>query len=248
MKVFEPLFKFLHYLLAYHPEEFGLVPTYKDFFKIKEIFQVLIFTKNFKNVKIETLNQIFSYYYKDFFEITHDFKYVKAKEYYFSLPYPAPPSQIPQNILWSIIKPKIWYRVSLEEKWNPRNQKIILYSQKEIAENWAKVKGCLLLEVYPEKFPSNLPIFCFQETLFLADFLPFSAIKGPKIDEKFIKKYNLMPKTEVEKPEPIIPFHLDFPQEEIEEEIPFRKITRGKKRKKPWKKYQKEKQKEREIF
>ena len=71
------LFKFLKYILAHHPDEFGLVPDSNGFFKIKEIFQVLIFTKKFKKVKLQTLKQLFSYYYKDFFKISENSNLVK---------------------------------------------------------------------------------------------------------------------------------------------------------------------------
>jgi putative RNA 2'-phosphotransferase len=79
-------FKFLKYLLAHHPEEFGLIPDINGFFKIKEIFQVLIFTKNFKKMKLETLKLAFSYYYKDFFEFLENFNKVKPKRVYYSPP------------------------------------------------------------------------------------------------------------------------------------------------------------------
>lgn len=37
--------KFLYYLRAHRPEDFCLIPDKDDFLKVKEIFQVLIFTK-----------------------------------------------------------------------------------------------------------------------------------------------------------------------------------------------------------
>ena len=241
------LFKFLKYLIAYHPEEFGLIPDYNGFFKIKEIFQVLIFTKKFKKVKIETLKQIFSYYYRDFFEFSENSKLVKAKN-----PVYHPPEQVELstlfkfNTLWTFVKPKVWWKISLEGWWKPRHQKIVLFADKELAENWAKVKGALLIQAFPYRFPEYIPLLQFGEGIFLIEELPFEALKGPAIDQKFLRKYGpkeIPPKRE----EPIIPFiesFVDLSEEFEEEEIPYRKITKGKKKRKPWKQIQKQKERE----
>ena len=244
---FKKLFKFLKYLLAYHPEEFGLIPDYNGFFKIKEIFQVLIFTKKLKKVKINTLIQIFSYYYKDFFEFLEDSKLVKAKN-----PMHSPLTQanldtlLKFNTLWTFVKPKIWWKISLEGWWRPVNKKIVLFADKELAENWAKVKGGILIQAFPHKFPEWINFFKFGDEIFLAEELPFEALKGPAIDQKFLRKYGpkeALPKRE----EPIIPFMESFAEhsEEFEEEeVAYRKLTKGKKKKKPWKEFQKRKEKE----
>jgi len=239
------LFKFLKYLLAHHPEEFGLIPDINGFFKIKEIFQVLIFTKNFKKLKLETLKLAFSYYYRDFFEFSEKFNKVKSKTAYYSPPVKIDFLQIYNNsTLWTIVKPKIWIKISTEGIWTPKNSLIPLFVKKELAENWAKVKGALLIEVFPSKIPKYFTdVFKFGEEIFLVKSLPYEALKGPPIDNKFLRKYG--PKQKVpEKEPPIIPF--TPPEIEIppEEELPFRKITHGKKKEKPWKKFQKKREKE----
>lgn len=238
------LFKFLLYLLAHHPEEFGLIPDNNGFFKIKEIFQVLIFTKKFKKVRLEILKQLFSYYYKDFFEISENFNSVKPKSIYYSPPQKIEFSQINKyTTLWTFVKPKIWLKISVEGMWKPCNSLIPLFSDKELAQNWAKVKGCLLLEVFPKLITPNVNLYVFGEKIFLVDKINYEALKGPSIDQKFLRKYG--PKFEVSpKPFKIIPFKEISPQlEEEMEKLPYRKITHGKKKEKPWKKYQKEKAK-----
>ena len=145
-------FKFLKYLLAHHPEEFGLIPDINGFFKIKEIFQVLIFTKKFRKVKLETLKQGFSYYYRDFFEFSENSKLVRAKN-----PVYHPPEQVELstlfkfNTLWTFVKPKVWLKISIDGIWKPRAGYIPLFASKELAENWAKVKGALVIEVILRK-------------------------------------------------------------------------------------------------
>ncbi len=241
------LFKFLNYILAHHPEEFGLIPDYNGFFKIKEIFQVLIFTKKFKKVKLETLKQLFSYYYRDFFEISENFNLVKPKTVYYSPPQKIKLSQVNKyTTLWTFVKPKLWLKISTEGIWKPYNSFIPLFKNKELAQNWAKVKGYLLIEVIPRLINPDVNAFVFQEEIFLLDKLNYEALKGPPIDQKFLRKYG--PKTQVpSKPEKIIPFKEPLFEEEEPEKLPYRKITHGKKKEKPWKKYQKEKAKKKSF-
>lgn len=73
-------------MLAYHPDEFGLVPDSNEFFKIKDIFQVLIFTKKFKKLNLDILKQAFSFYYEDFFEFLESLNLVKPKRCFFTPP------------------------------------------------------------------------------------------------------------------------------------------------------------------
>jgi len=238
----EVLFKFLKYMLAHHPEEFGLVPNNNGFFKIKEIFQVLIFTKKFKKVRLETLKQAFSYYYRDFFEFLEDFGLVRAREVFFSPPTPENIRQIYNfTKLWTFVKPKAWLRISIDGIWKPRQSMIPLFTSQELAQNWAKVKGALVIEVDPRKLDSKI-VFNFQDSIFLVPEIPFSAMRGPKIDDKFIKKYSPPPKPPQKEPK-IIPFVSPVSEEPEEEVLPYRKITHGKKKEKPWKRYQKKKAK-----
>ncbi|WP_038055528.1 hypothetical protein [Thermodesulfobacterium hydrogeniphilum] len=244
------LLKFLTYLLAYHPEEFGLIPDNNGFFKIKEIFQVLIFTKKFKKVNLQTLKQVFSYYYRDFFEFLENFNLVKAKNTFYSPPVKINLSQIYNfNNFWSFVKPKIWLKISIDGIWKPYNQKIPLFADKELAENWAKVKGALVIQINPKFISEDTEVLQFGDNIFLVEKLPYSALKGPPIDNKFLKKYGPKEKTP-EKPEPITFFKepLIFETKNDLEDIPFRKITYGKKKERPWKKYQKKKAKEKGKF
>lgn len=244
------LLKFLLYLTAHHPEEFGLIPTRSNFFKIKEIFQVLIFTKNLHNLKLNTLKYLFSYYFRNFFEFLEEHNLVRPKESFFSPPREINFSEIVKfkyNPLFTFVKPRVWYKITLDgevplKDWHP------LFVERELAENWAKIKGALLIEVNPRFLPEDGKYKIFGDTILLTQVLNFKACKGPKIDEKFINKF-LKEKSHPEKVDPyIIPFKpLKIESEKKEEDTPFRKITFGKKKEKPWKTWQKKKQKEREI-
>ncbi len=241
------LLKFLTYILAYHPEEFGLVPDKNGFFKIKEIFQVLIFTKKFKKLNLQTLKQAFSYYYRDFFEFLENFNLVKAKNTFFSPPINVELWQLYNfNKLYSFVKPKIWIKISIEGIWKPYNQYIHMLADKELAENWAKVKGALVVEINPKAIPKDTQILSFRNSIFLTDKLPYSALKGPVIDNKFLKKYAPKEKPP-ERPEPILPFNQSPEPPAPIQELPYRKITHGKKKEKPWKRYQKQKARKKDF-
>jgi putative RNA 2'-phosphotransferase len=86
-------------------------------------------------------------------------------------------------------------------------------------------------------------VWKFGEEIFLVETLPYQALKGPPIDNKFLKKHG--PKEKIpEREPPIVPFVPPEVEKISEEGIPFRKITHGKKKEKPWKKYQKKREKE----
>ncbi|MEZ0344291.1 MAG: hypothetical protein ABWJ99_05775 [Caldimicrobium sp.] len=241
------LLKFLLYLTAHHPEEFGLIPNRNNFFKVKEIFQVLIFTKKNHNLKINSLKQLFTYYFRDFFEFLEEFNLVRPKEYFFSPPKEVHFSEILKyNQLFTFVKPRFWYKIALDGEVFLRESHP-LFVERELAENWAKVKGGLLIEVNPKFLPKDWKYEIFGETIVLTQGLNYKACRGPKIDEKFINKF-LKEKSQREKEDPhIISFKaLKIESEEKEEDLPFRKITHGKKKEKPWKTWQKKKQRERE--
>ncbi|MGC8872147.1 MAG: hypothetical protein ACP5QC_04640 [Caldimicrobium sp.] len=240
------LLKFLLYLTAHHPEEFGLIPNKDNFFKVKEIFQVLIFTKKVANLKIATLNQLFTYYFRDFFEFLENLNLVRPKKFFY-----LPPKEVPfsdlfkYNKLFTFVKPRLWYKLSLDGEINFK-ERHPLFLDKELAENWTKVKGALLIEVTPKFLSPNLTYELFGDSIVLTYGLNYKACRGPKIDEKFINKF-LKDNFSIERRDHhIIPFKSIETESELEEELPYRKITHGKKKEKPWKTWQKKKQRERE--
>jgi putative RNA 2'-phosphotransferase len=243
------LLKTLIYMLSYHPDEFGLIPDNNEFFKIKEIFQALNFTKKFKKLNLNILKQLFSYYYRDFFEFSEPLNLVKPKEKKFTPPFKISLTQVYNfKKLWTFVKPRLWYKLCLDEKWSPREGLFPVFTEKELAENWAKAKGALLIEVLPYKFFEDLEIYQFGEKVLLLSYLHYTFLKGPPIDQKFIRKY-LPQEKPAERPAPILPFNQSGFTEDIyqsDQDLPFRKLTRGKKKEKPWKKYQKKKARLRE--
>ncbi len=181
--------KFLLYLTAHHPEEFGLIPNKDNFFKVKEIFQVLIFTKKAPHLKLNSLKSLFSFYFRDFFEFLEDFNLVRPKEYYYTPPRRADFTEIIKyNQLFTFVKPWSWYKLALDGEILFREKKP-LFLHKELAENWAKVKGALLIEVNPKLLNPNWSYEIFGGSVILIEGLNYRACRGPKIDNKFIHKY-----------------------------------------------------------
>lgn len=237
--------KFLLYLTAHHPEEFGLIPDKDDFLKVKEIFQVLIFTKKAHNLNLDTLKNLFSYHFRDFFEFSDNLSLVRPKERFYS-----PPQIVDFNFivrlkqLWTFVKPWLWYKLSIEEMLSFRNS-LPLFREKELAENWAKIKGALLIEVIPKFLDPEGKYQILGHNIVLSETLPFKACKGPNIDQKFIQKYLKKKETQPKKELPLMPLQ-DKELTTLQEELPFRKLTHGKKKEKPWKAWQKKRQKEKE--
>lgn len=237
--------KFLLYITSHHPEEFGLIPNKDNFYKVKEIFQVLIFTKMVHNLNINTLKMLLGYYFRDFFEFLEESNFVRPKECFYSPPRIIDFSEILKyKQLFTFVKPKLWFKISLDGEILFRENHP-LFVEKDLAENWAKAKDGLLIEVISKFLPSKWNYALFRESIFLTQGLNYKACRGPKIDEKFINKF-LKEKSQTKKKDPhIIPFTpIRTESKKREEDLPFRKITHGKKKEKPWKSWQKKKQKE----
>ncbi len=230
----ERLAKLLRYILAYRPDEFGLIPDEEGFVKIKDLHLAVTETDGFRGVRrreIETLLEVFA---REDFEYRRDQGLVRAREFFYASPIYT---EDPPRLLYLPVRPRAWIHVS-EKGWG-QPQPALMSPEVELAERLARRKGALLVEVDTVKAQASGAVFLrFIEKLYLASWLPAEALRGPRVDEKFRARYVPKPK-EPPEPEPIIPFRPDTDLAEL----PYRKITHGKKKKIPWKEGRKEKKK-----
>ncbi len=230
----ERLTKLLRYILAYRPDEFGLIPDDEGFVKIKDLHLAISETDGFRGVRrreIETLLEVFA---REDFEYRREEGLVRAREVFFE---PPLYEESPPRLLYLPVKPRAWIQVS-EKGWE-QPRPALMTPELELAERLARRRGALLVEVDTVRARNSGAVFLrFIEKLYLTSWLPPEALRGPRVDEKFRARYAPRPK-EPPEPEPIVPFR---PETELPE-LPYRKITHGKKKKIPWKEGRKEKKK-----
>ncbi|HIE33240.1 MAG TPA: hypothetical protein EYP81_04245 [Thermodesulfobacteriaceae bacterium] len=229
------LIKLVRYMLVYRPDEFGLIPDNEGFVKIKDLHLAITETDGFRGVRRKELESLFEVFAREQFEYRRDLGLVRTKDQvqFTGVEY----TENPPARLYLPVKPRAWLHIS-EKGWQ-RPDQAIMTPDKDLAEKLARRKGGLLIEVDTVIAREEGGIFFrFIEKLYLSPWLPAKALRGPKVDEKFRARYAPKPKAEPE-PEPIIPFRPDTQPPEL----PYRKITRGKKKKIPWKTGRKEKKK-----
>ncbi len=214
----------LLYMLGWRPDEFGLFPVEDDFFKLKDVHLALTEVDGFKGVRRRQLEVFFEAFGNEEFELIKEKGLVRAKEKHWG---PPAYSETVPKLLYLAIKPRRWIKVSEEGI----SEEVVLFCEEDLAKKVAKRKGAIVITVEASRAQREGAVFFrFVEKLFTSSWLPPSVLKGPKVDEKFKKRYLPKPKEEPE-PEPI-PLSVDEPDVP---ELPYRKITGGKKKRIPWK-------------
>lgn len=228
--------KMLFYMLGRRPDEFGLLLDEQGFIRLKDLHKALVEIEGFKNVRLKQLTDLFLIFKPERFDFSEEEKRVRVK------PELASPlvrqrnfAEDPPRYLFTPVKPRAWIRVS-EEGLAAEN--ILLTPDEELASRMAKRRGALIIKVDSLQAMKMGAIFeSYLEKLFLSSWIPAQALFGPKVDEEFKKRYAKKPKPKEEptEEEAIIPFTLP------EEPLPYRKITRGRKKDPAWKKARREK-------
>ncbi|WP_297058086.1 hypothetical protein [Thermosulfurimonas sp.] len=227
----ERLIKLVRYILSRRPDEFGLCPEEGGWFKVRDLHLAVAETEGFRGVRRRELETLLEVFGRDEFEYLREEGRVRAREIHF-----APPvyvEEVPRR-LYLPVKPRAWIRVVEEGLRAPHP--VLMAPERDLAERLARRRGALLVEVDTTLAQEDGAVFLrFMEKLYLSTWLPARALRGPRVDEKFRARYLPSPRREPE-PEPIIPFRV-----ESAEDQPYRKITRGKKKKLPWKEGRKRK-------
>ncbi|RUM87557.1 MAG: hypothetical protein DSZ24_05920 [Thermodesulfatator sp.] len=223
----QALLKVISYVLGWRPDEFGLLPDQEGFVKLKDLHQALAETEGFRGLRRKELENIL-FLGQERLEYLPEAGRVRARERHY-----PPPTYVedPPSKLWLPVKPRAWIRVT-EEGWRSP-QPALLSPERDLAQRLARRRGALLIEVDTSLAQREGAVFLrFVEKLYLSPWLPPSALRGPRVDEKFRARYG--PKPKVEEVEPLRPLS-------PESELPWRKITHGKKKRLSWKEGRKKK-------
>ncbi len=225
--------KLIFYVLGRRPDEFGLIPNEKGFFRLKDLHRALIEEEGTKNLRLKQLIDFFLIFRPEKFEFLEKEGLVRvrpdlAEEAVFE----PRLVEVPPVILFAPVRLRAWIKAS-EIGLSGRDH-VLLTSEEDLARRLAKRKGALVITVEARRALEMGVIFeCYIEKLYLAPWLPAEVLKGPKVDEEFKKRYQKRPKEEkLEETKILIP---------PAPETSFRKLTRGKKKEPSWKRVRREK-------
>ncbi len=200
--------KIIFYILARRPDEFGLLPDEKGFVRVKDLYKALSEEKIIKNFNIKRLIDFFLVFQPDKFEYLEKDKLVRAKPELIS------PEVLKKELaedvplkLFIPVRPKAWIK-AVEE--GLKADMLVLTPDKGLAERLARRRGALIIEVDALNAQNMGSIFeRYLQKIYITSWIPPSALKGPKVDEKFKKRYIKEKKEEIEAATPLfidVPF------------------------------------------
>ncbi len=225
--------KLLFYVLGRRPDEFGLVLDKDGYVRLKDLHKALIEEEGTKGLRLKQLRDFLLIFKPDLFEYRDNEGLIRVKPEFIDpavLEY-ALAEEIPTQ-MYTPVRPRAWIRVSSE---GLVAETIVLSPDKELIQRIARRRGALVITVNSRKAQEQGAIFQrYLEKIYLASWLPAISLHGPVVDEEFKKRYQ-RPKKEKKENEPSEPEIIVSPVE-----IPYRKLTKGRKKELSWKKIRKE--------
>ncbi len=222
--------KMLFYVLARRPDEFGLLLDPSGFVRLKDLHRALVEVDGFKGLRCQKLRNFFLVFKPERFEFDEQEDRVRVRpEEVDSRVFSRKIAESPPKTLFTPVRPRAWIKVSEE---GLAAQTIVLTPDRDLAERLARRRGALVIEVDTRKAMEMGSVFeSYLEKLYLSSWIPADALRGPRVNEEFKKKYERKPKEKTE-------------DKKLEEEkivlveepvIAFRKLTKGRKKDPEWK-------------
>ena len=177
-KHIEQFAKLSEYILAHHPEEFGLVPDENGYIKIKEFLQAVTEIDGWRHIRKNYINEMLLVL--DTSPVEVEDTRIRSKNH-LSLPkYSA--CENPPKLLYTCIKQKSYPSV-LENGIRPTaHSKIICCNDPDLAQKIARRRSPhpILLTIHTSTMQEQgLAFLHAGSILFLADFIPTDCFTGP---------------------------------------------------------------------
>jgi len=186
--------KFLSYVLGRRPDEFGLVPDYDGYIKIKELLKAVSEEDGWRHIRKSHIDEIMVTLPNPPFEIRDNLIRAKDREH---LRLPAPAKERLPGLLYTCVSKKA-HPVILEKGILPSSYShVILSSDRNMAEKIGKRydPSPVLITVHVQKSEKKGVVFLQAgEILFLAESVPADCFTAPPLPKE---------KPEVKKPEPM---------------------------------------------
>ncbi len=228
--------KLLFYVLARRPDEFGLVLAPEGYVRLKDLHRALVEEEGTKGLRLKRLRDFFLIFKPQAFEYKEEEDRVRVR------PELADPAiyrhefteTVPEK-LFVPVRPRAWIKAHEE---GLVAERLVLTPDEELAQRIARRRGALVITVWARKAQEEGSLFeAYLEKLYLSSWITAHALQGPKVDEEFKKRYERPKKEKKEEKEVLEESPIIIPQSEM----PYRKITRGRKKDPAWKKARREK-------
>ncbi len=228
--------KLLFYVLARRPDEFGLILAPDGYVRLKDLHRALVEEEGTKGLRIKRLRDLFLVFKPQEFEYVEEGDQVRVRP---ELADPAIYRQefvdvVPER-LFIPVRPRAWIRAHEE---GLVAERLVLTPDEDLAQRMARRRGALVITVWARRAQEQGALFeAYLEKLYLSSWIPAAALQGPKVDEEFKKRYEKPKKEKKKEEEELEKTPIVIPQSEI----PYRKLTRGRKKDPAWKKARREK-------
>lgn len=182
-KTVKQLSKILTYILCYRPDEFGLIADTDGFIKIKDLLKAVSEDREWKNIRMQQINEICLTTSPPLFEIANNTIRAKNREKLcVSKQTNTPPKQ-----LFTCIRKKAYAHVANKGIQPSGHNHVILSSSKEMATKIGKRidQHPVLLTVLTQKSLNEGVVF-YQagETLFTSSYIPATCFTGPPLPKE----------------------------------------------------------------
>lgn len=177
------LAKFISYMLARRPDEFGLVPDPDGFVKIKELIKAIGEEEGWKYVRRSHINEILITLPSPLFEIQGHFIRATARE---QLPHPAPAEYLPK-LLYTCVRNRAYPSVRDKGIYPIGQPYVILSSSKDLSERMGKRidQAPVQLIVQVDKtVRKGYEFLQAGELLYLVENIPPDCFSGPPLPKE----------------------------------------------------------------
>lgn len=185
----ENLSRFLIYILAHRPDEFGLVPDREGFVKYKELLQAIHEEPGWSYVRQSNINEVLLGKDRPLFQVEHN--RIRALERKWRLDL-VTPVKAPPSVLYIAVRRKA-HPVVMEKGLNSHEGRfLVLSSAKNMAMRIGKRRDQkpVLLEVMAgtaEK--QKIPFYVFGD-LFISPQIPARFISGPPVPKEGLERHH----------------------------------------------------------
>lgn len=175
----EGLCRFMAYVLARRPDEFGLVPDSDGWISVKELLQALHEEEGWRHVRQGHINELMMDQGRNVFKL--DGVSMKAAERHFPEPVPVAPKDLPK-LLYTAVRSRAHPVVMEKGLTVPEGRWIVLSASRAMASRIGRRKDPepVILEIGAASAGAvGVGFFSFGD-LFLAESLPDECILGPQ--------------------------------------------------------------------
>lgn len=175
----EGLCRFLSYVLARRPDEFGLVPDSSGWISVKELLQALHEEEGWRHVRQGHINELMMDQGRKVFKLEGG--HMKAAERHFSEPVPVAPEDLPK-LLYTPVRSRAHPVVMEKGLTVPEGRWVVLSASKSMAIRIGRRKDPepVILEIGAASSGAGGAGFFSFGDLFLAESLPDECILGPQ--------------------------------------------------------------------